>query len=269
MAVWPYGTAQWQRLRKAKLAEQPICQICAARDRTTLANHVDHVRSIASGGDPFPGLDGLRALCASCHSIKTDALDKPGGKGIAVKGCDEHGMPLDTAHPFTSDSGEPAYLARARERSMPLGLRPSRIPLVFVCGPPGSGKSTYAAENAGPRDLVIDLDVIRAGLARTPIHQSSPQFTGLALYERNRLLMGLCTNHRHDRAWFVFGGAKASVRQHWAAMLVPAETVILRPPEDECLRRIRADPARKGQEDQMAAWVSRWFIDHASDREEA
>lgn len=107
MADWPYSTAAWQRLRHAKLSEAPLCEACARRGRHMIAEHVDHVVSIASGGKAFPALDGLMALCPSCHSIKTNAKDRKGGKGVAFKGCDVNGLPLDPDHPFLAEGDTP------------------------------------------------------------------------------------------------------------------------------------------------------------------
>lgn len=100
MADWPYSTAAWARLRKAKLSETPLCDTCAMRGRRVIAEAADHIVSIASGGEAFPPLEGLRSLCTPCHSIKTNALDRAGGKGVAIKGCDVNGLPLDPDHPF-------------------------------------------------------------------------------------------------------------------------------------------------------------------------
>ena len=107
MAEWPYTTAAWQRLRRAKLSDAPLCEACARRGRHMIAEHVDHVVSIASGGHAFPPLDGLMALCPSCHSIKTNAKDRKGGKGVAFKGCDVNGLPLDPDHPFLTGGDNP------------------------------------------------------------------------------------------------------------------------------------------------------------------
>lgn len=100
VADWPYNTDAWQRLRAAKLQASPLCEPCKRRGRLISPSHVDHVVSIASGGDPLPTLDGLMSMCAGCHSIKTNAKDRAGGKGVAFKGCDVDGLPLDPEHPF-------------------------------------------------------------------------------------------------------------------------------------------------------------------------
>jgi len=59
-----YGAA-WRRLRKMVLARDPVCVSCHRRP----SEHVDHIRSKASGGDD--ALDNLRGLCEPCHNRKT------------------------------------------------------------------------------------------------------------------------------------------------------------------------------------------------------
>ena len=102
--AWPYHLAAWRRLRLAKLANKPLCEVCERRGQSVAATVVDHVIAIAKGGDPFPPLDGLMSLCASCHGFKTAAKDNPhafgGGSEVAFKGCGVDGFPVDPAHPF-------------------------------------------------------------------------------------------------------------------------------------------------------------------------
>lgn len=107
MADWPYSTTTWRKLRLAKLAASPMCEACARRGVVTPARHVDHVRAVSAGGDPFPPLDGLAALCPSCHSRKTAAMDRPGGKGAGWGGVGLDGLPVDPDHPFlTGNQGD-------------------------------------------------------------------------------------------------------------------------------------------------------------------
>lgn len=107
MAAWPYNTPTWQKLRAAKLSVAPLCEPCDWRGIKRPAKAVDHIVSIARGGPPFPSLDGLRSMCVPCHSIKTAALDRAGGKGVAFKGCDPGGLPLDPDHPFLTGGDNP------------------------------------------------------------------------------------------------------------------------------------------------------------------
>jgi 5-methylcytosine-specific restriction enzyme A len=100
MAHWPYNTPQWVRLRKVKLQQQPLCEVCMKRGRIVRANTVDHIISIKSGGHPFPTLDELMSMCTPCHNSKSRNTDQPTGKGIAYKGCDASGLPIDPSHPF-------------------------------------------------------------------------------------------------------------------------------------------------------------------------
>lgn len=109
MSDWPYSTAAWQRLRKAKLSATPLCEVCSRRGLVVPAHHVDHVVAIAAGGDPFPSLDGLMSMCASCHSVKTNAVDRKGGSGIKFKGVGLDGLPVDPDHPFVAEGDTPSH----------------------------------------------------------------------------------------------------------------------------------------------------------------
>lgn len=105
MAKWPYNTTAWKKLRRAKLSRNPFCAICELRGRRIPANTVDHVVAIAKGGSPFPSFDGLQSMCAPCHGAKTAAVDRAGGSGVAIKGCDANGRPIDPSHPFNAGGG--------------------------------------------------------------------------------------------------------------------------------------------------------------------
>lgn len=101
MAKWPYTTQRWQRLRRHKLREHPLCQACLQVGRTTPATVVDHRTPINKGGDPFPSLDDLASLCESCHNGKTRAEQL--GEDYFRKGCDVFGRPLDPNHPWNRE----------------------------------------------------------------------------------------------------------------------------------------------------------------------
>jgi len=98
MAVWPYSTGTWKRLRLAKLMDEPLCEHCRAAGIYEPAMEVDHDKPINKGGEPFPPLYGLTSLCRPCHSRKTGIEDRAGGRRTfkrVVRGYDPAtGYPL-------------------------------------------------------------------------------------------------------------------------------------------------------------------------------
>ena len=62
-----YNTKRWQMTRKAYLAKQPLCETEGCGE---IATDVHHRVDLADGGDPW-NLEGLEALCHSCHSSTT------------------------------------------------------------------------------------------------------------------------------------------------------------------------------------------------------
>ena len=107
MAGWPYTSQRWRRLRLAKLAEQPFCEHCRAVGLLERASVVDHVQAINHGGDPFPALDGLQALCPPCHSAKTARGVEAGAakttRRRVRRGCTASGLPIDPLHPWKQE----------------------------------------------------------------------------------------------------------------------------------------------------------------------
>lgn len=258
MADWPYNTTAWQRLRKAHLAVEPLCRGCKPH-RLTPANTVDHITAISDGGAPFPGHDGLASYCAPCHSAKTVRGTEAGAVRTTKgrKGCDANGNPLDAAHPWNGGNG---YLpAHVIDRRMPADLKPSRIPIVIVTGPPGSGKSSYVRERAGPRDRVICLDTIMAKISGQPEHHAPRHLIGKAMETRNAMLRKLADDAVHERAWFIVAAPNPADRRKWARML-GGELVVLDTPLRECIRRIKADDSRPPERRaEMAEVAEKWW----------
>ena len=92
MAKWLYTTQRWQRLRKYKLQQNPLCEACLQFGAIEPATAVDHRKPINAGGDPYPPLDQLASLCANCHNLKTRCEQL--GEDYMKRGCDVYGKPL-------------------------------------------------------------------------------------------------------------------------------------------------------------------------------
>jgi 5-methylcytosine-specific restriction endonuclease McrA len=108
MAVWPYTTQRWQRLRRMKLCEHPLCEACLQVGRIEPAVAVDHRVPITEecrkrrSGEAYPALNELASLCARCHNAKTRG-EQLGETNYWVKGCDVFGYPLDPSHPWNRE----------------------------------------------------------------------------------------------------------------------------------------------------------------------
>lgn len=71
-----YG-AVWQKTRKMFLRQQPLCAMCGSRGFVMSASEVHHLVPLKSGGTS--DFSNLQALCKSCHSRITRAVDR--GRG--------------------------------------------------------------------------------------------------------------------------------------------------------------------------------------------
>lgn len=75
-------------LRKARLAREPLCRLCADEGRVTAATVPDHIKPLALGGEDVES--NIRCLCFSCHQTVT--AEQFGHRKTAEIGAD--GWPL-------------------------------------------------------------------------------------------------------------------------------------------------------------------------------
>lgn len=215
----------WQQLRKLVLAEEPLCRMCWEDGGLVVAaTEVDHI----DGDSHHNDRENLRPLCHTCHLQRT-ARDQAFGKIMW----------------------------------RPEWLKPSAIPLTIVCGPPASGKSTYVREQKAPRDLVIDLDVIAAGMAASTLHGwDRDRYLRPAIRHRNEMLGDIARpSARWPRAWLILSEARAQYRQWWHDHLQPDRIVVLETCPDVCLARVREDPLRP--RDRAQDGIMRWWQEYS------
>ncbi|MFM2059030.1 MAG: hypothetical protein RLY71_3415 [Pseudomonadota bacterium] len=204
-----YGYA-WEKLRVVVLQRDAgLCQPCQAAGRITPGNIVDHIRPKAEGGDD--DLGNLQVICKPCHADKTAMEAARGGGNVSM---------------------------------MPKWLPAPAVPVTVVCGPPGSGKSTYVREHAGPNDLVIDVDEIAAELTRKPLYHATREEVMGAIRVRNKRLADLADkNSGIDRAWLVVTAGHPDQREFWREKL-SAQVHVMTTSKPECIARINRDERR-------------------------
>lgn len=223
-----YNTPEHAAWRAAVLAQAGgRCVDCGRSDGRLFA---DHVVELQDGGAPFDVGNGA-ARCGSCHSRKTAA---------------------ERARRMAQGAAQPVM--------RPGWLTPARIPTTIVCGPPASGKSRWVAAHAGSLDLLVDLDVIASGLARSTLHCWPRSLLGEAVAQRNRLLRDIGSPRpRWPAAWVILTEPEARHRAWWAATLRPGQIVVMETPDDECWRRIAADPERAPVRAEHSEAVAKWW----------
>ena len=65
-----YNSPEWIKVRKQKLAVDPLCEECKKNGTFVKATLVDHITPIKQGGAMFD-FNNLQSLCWSCHSRKS------------------------------------------------------------------------------------------------------------------------------------------------------------------------------------------------------
>ena len=70
-----YNTT-WRKLRRVKLNNNPLCEICLAKGNVVQAGEVDHVKPVKEYPELMLCLKNLQSLCVTCHSKKTREENK-------------------------------------------------------------------------------------------------------------------------------------------------------------------------------------------------
>lgn len=133
--------------------------------------------------------------------------------------------------------------------------------LTVLLGPPGAGKSTYAAENRAPGDAVIDFDLIAQAFGSTADHDAPPTVGKLTFAARQAAiarafdsLTGVKDELPGD-VWLLAVDLNDETRADWGAK--GAEFVTLDPGKDVVLDRLRADGRPQSSFDATEEWYER------------
>jgi 5-methylcytosine-specific restriction endonuclease McrA len=92
---WLYGR-RWKVYREGFLARNPLCRFCGMLGLRRAATVVDHIRPHRGDARLFWAKANHQALCRTCHNAEKRRMEKGGPK--LLRGCDEHGVPLDARH---------------------------------------------------------------------------------------------------------------------------------------------------------------------------
>ena len=147
-------------------------------------------------------------------------------------------------------------------------LGKARCPVIVVCGPPGSGKTTWALHESDWSDHVVDLDEIKRQLSGLETHYAGPEWVEPALRHRNQILSNLAAPlvDRCSTVYLIVSAPKSSERRWWRETLGAKEVVLLEVDSAECERRIRADTSRlESLKQESIDAAQRWWELYSSD----
>jgi 5-methylcytosine-specific restriction protein A len=85
-----YGAAH-DRMRKHLMETVVLCEHCAAKGKTTIGTHADHIVPLAKGGTSER--ENYQLLCAPCHGRKS--LKDRGGTAKPKPTYGEDGWPIE------------------------------------------------------------------------------------------------------------------------------------------------------------------------------
>lgn len=125
--------------------------------------------------------------------------------------------------------------------------------LVFLCGPPCSGKTTLAHAVAQPGDVVLDYDVIARNLG-SPHQWLHPEpWRTAAEHDMQAAIAQAAAHPGHGTAWVIRTAPRpqqrAALAQQWHA-----KVYVLNPGRSECTRRAKADHRPSGTSRSISDW---------------
>lgn len=136
-------------------------------------------------------------------------------------------------------------------------------PVTVVCGPPGSGKTTWVRDHAERGDLILDLDTLAQAVTGLDLYDKPDELLPYVWDARDAMLTRLAA-YGDVPAWIIMMGARAAERSEMRDRF-DAEIVVLETPGAECIRRLTNDPARAGDLEEWGELVVRWWSEYEPD----
>ena len=131
-------------------------------------------------------------------------------------------------------------------------------PVVVVCGPPGSGKSTYIADRRRWGEVVVDYDHILAALSGLPAHERPASVRPFADAARAAVL-NVVRTAEVPRVWIVATAATRALRDAYRQRF-DATVVVLETDATACAARVASDGTRGPAEAKaLREAVDRWW----------
>ena len=130
--------------------------------------------------------------------------------------------------------------------------------VMLICGPPGSGKTSYVKAHKRWGDLVIDRDWILMAISGEDYYDNPEALRPLAEAARSAIIGRMRSSVDISTAWVIIGGARIADRDRWRTEY-NAKVIMLEVSPNECVRRITSDERRKDKYELWQPIVARWW----------
>lgn len=137
---------------------------------------------------------------------------------------------------------------------------PQKAHVTVICGPPGSGKTSYVNKHRSFGDLIVDVDALFKALTFENTRDHLAMHLPFVLAARDAVLSRLLEAHRVPRVWIIECGASPA-RRNQLRDKFSAKVIVLEVAEKECIRRIEQDLERDAKE-QFPALVKQWWNEY-------
>lgn len=142
------------------------------------------------------------------------------------------------------------------------GLTQKMARVKLVCGPPGSGKTTYVKNNMLKGDLVVDIDLIYIAISFCDFYDRPKNLLPIVINTRDFILNKLKEPGDIETAWVISSSPRAVERAQLARDLNAEQVIVLAVSAEECMRRIKSDARRAHQAADWEPLVAKWWDEY-------
>ena len=133
--------------------------------------------------------------------------------------------------------------------------------VTIVCGPPGSGKTTFVLKNKSADDLIIDFDAIYQAITLLPMYNKPINLMNYAIKIREYLYDLIDVENGAKHIWIIECLPKINDRYELQKRF-NAKVIMLEISTAECLRRILNDDRRINKMDYWEKIINKWWKDY-------
>ncbi len=134
--------------------------------------------------------------------------------------------------------------------------------VTVLCGPPGSGKSTYVSKHKLPGDIIIDVDALMRALTGMDAHGNNMAALPLVLAAKESIIQSIQSNGiRGANAWLTTLAPIPDERRELKRRL-NAKIIVFSISRETCLQRIIGDRTRDAREGEWVGLIDQWWNDY-------